>query len=60
MKGMGTDSNIVELVEKFVILAKRMLKEGKIDMETYNKMVYNKVRFLNTFDKDYAEICKNK
>lgn len=44
---MEIRGQIIDLVEKFLIVADNLLREGKIDEQTHRLMTENKVRFLD-------------
>lgn len=51
---MEIQCQIVDLVEKFLSVADNLLKDGRIDSETYEDITQNKVRFLRMIEKGSA------
>lgn len=43
---MEIRSQIIELVQKFLVVADNLLMDGKIDRQTYELMTENKIKFL--------------
>jgi hypothetical protein len=42
-------STLIELVEKFIVLANTLLEKGIIDQDIFNKMTENKIKFLEGY-----------
>lgn len=42
-------STLIELVEKFIVLANTLLERGIIDQDIFNKMIENKIKFLEVY-----------
>lgn len=53
MNGTTQLNTLLELVERFIIIAKTLLEKGIIDQEAYNKMTENKIMFLNSYKEEH-------
>lgn len=49
MSDMVQLCTLIELVEKFLFIAKKLLENGVINQETYISITENKVKFLEDY-----------
>lgn len=55
MNGTHQLNTLIELVERFILIAKELLEKGIIDQDVYSKITENKIKFLNSYNVELNE-----